>query len=243
MELPKSKLPAETQDPRNLIIFSKVKQGKSSALAELPNNLMLDTEGGLAYIEALKVRVTSVKDIKEVCQEVIKAGKPYDFITIDTVTALEDIVKPLALHLYKQTPAGEKFTGTDVIDAAMGAGYKFMRDALEQVINMVAKCTRNVILVCHAKDAAIANSDLTAKQIDLLGKTGRILASKSDAIGYLYRDDESNTILSFNTNDKFVECGARPAHLRNKDVVLGKYQEDGTVVYDWTQIYPSLRNA
>ena len=66
MELPKSKLPAETQDPRNLIIFSKVKQGKSSALAELPNNLMLDTEGGLAYIEALKVRVTSVKDIKEV---------------------------------------------------------------------------------------------------------------------------------------------------------------------------------
>ena len=107
MELPKSKLPAETQDPRNLIIFSKVKQGKSSALAELPNNLMLDTEGGLAYIEALKVRVTSVKDIKEVCQEVIKAGKPYDFITIDTVTALEDIVKPLALHLYKQTPAGE----------------------------------------------------------------------------------------------------------------------------------------
>ena len=170
MELPKSKLPAETLDPRNLIIFSKVKQGKSSALAELPNNLMLDTEGGLAYIEALKVRVTSVKDIKEVCQEVIKAGKPYDFITIDTVTALEDIVKPLALHLYKQTPAGEKFTGTDVIDAAMGAGYKFMRDALEQVINMVAKCTRNVILVCHAKDAAIANSDLTAKQIDLLGK-------------------------------------------------------------------------
>ena len=42
----------------------------------------------------------------------------------------------------------------------------------------------------------------------------------------MYRDDESNTILSFNTNDKFVECGARPAHLRNKDIVLGKYQED-----------------
>ena len=59
----------------------------------------------------------------------------------------------------------------------------------------------------------------------------------------MYRDDESNTILSFNTNDKFVECGARHAHLRNKDIVLGKYQEDGTIVYDWTQIYPSLRNA
>lgn len=243
MELPKSKLPAETQDPRNLIIFSKVKQGKSSALAELPNNLILDTEGGLAYIEALKVRVNSVKDIKEVCQEILKANKPYDFITIDTITALEDIVKPLALHLYRQTPAGEKFTGTDVLDAAMGAGYKYMRDALEQVINMVSKCTNNIILVCHSKDAAIANSDLTAKQIDLLGKTGRILASKSDAIGYLYRDEDSNTVLSFNTNDKFVECGARPAHLRNKDIILGKYNEDGTITYDWSQIYPSLQHV
>lgn len=73
-------------------------------------------------------------------------------------------------------------------------------------------------------------------------KTGRILASKSDAIGYLDRDDESNTILSFNTNDKFVECGARPSHLRNKDIVLGEMKEDGTIEYHWERIYTSLND-
>ena len=35
--LPTSKIPAETQDPKRLIIFSKPKTGKSSACAELPD--------------------------------------------------------------------------------------------------------------------------------------------------------------------------------------------------------------
>ena len=62
-------------------------------------------------------------------------------------------------------------------------------------------------------------------------KSGRVLSSKSDAIGFLYRDDDSNTILSFNTGDKYVECGARPKQLRNKDVILGEMQEDGELVF------------
>ena len=70
-------------------------------------------------------------------------------------------------------------------------------------------------------------------------KTGRVLASRSDAIGYMYRDDFSNTILSFNSNDKFVDCGSRPEHLRNKDVVLGEMQDDGTINYHWERIFPS----
>lgn len=118
--------------------------------------------------------------------------------------------------------------------------YGFLRTAVEMCIDMVAKCAPNIILVCHTKDAAVGAGELTVKQIDLLGKTGRILASKSDAIGYLDRDDASNTILSFNTNDKFVECGARPEHLRNKDIVLGEMQEDGTIEYHWERIYKSL---
>ena len=109
------------------------------------------------------------------------------------------------------------------------------------VINMVSKVAPNIILVCHTKDSAVNDSDVNVKAIDLAGKTGRILASRSDAIGFLYRNDNSDTVLSFNTNDKFVECGARPKHLRNKDIILGKMQEDGTVLYDWSLIYPSLK--
>ena len=111
------------------------------------------------------------------------------------------------------------------------AGYAKVREAMEMVINMVSKCAPNIVLVCHTKDSAIADSDVTVKGIDLAGKSGRVLSSKSDAIGFLYRDDDSNTILSFNTGDKYVECGARPKHLRNKDVILGEMQKDGELVF------------
>ena len=241
IELPKAKIPAEKQDPRNLIIFSKPKLGKSSALAALPNCLCIDLEnGGYDFIDAMKIKATSVSDIKEICKSIKEAGCPYQFIALDTITALEEMVKPIALQLYLNTPAGSKFTGTNVLDAPMGQGYAKIREVMEMVIDMVSKCAPNIILVCHTKDAAIADSDLTVKAIDLNGKSGRILSSKSDAIAYLFRDENSNTILSFNTNDKFVECGARPKHLRNKDIMLGEMQPDNTIVYHWERIYPSL---
>ena len=121
----------------------------------------------------------------------------------------------------------------------MGAGYtRRLEKAMEMVIDLVSKCLLMSILVCHTKDSAVGDSDITVKSVDLAGKTGRILSSRSDAIGFLYRDEDSNTILSFNTNDKFVECGARPAHLRNKDIVLGKkcrrmvlFSMIGSVIY------------
>lgn len=241
IELPKSKIKAEIQDPKNLIIFSKPKQGKSSALAQLPNALCIDLEnGGYDYIDAVKIKANSVQDIKEICKAVKEANYPYKFIVLDTITALEEMVKPLALQLYINTPAGSKFTGKNVLDAPMGQGYQKIREALEMVIDLISKCAQNIILVCHTKDSAVAADDINVKSIDLAGKSGRVLSSKSDAIGFLYRDDNSNTMLSFNTNDKFVECGARPEHLRNKDVVLGEMQDNGDIIYHWDRIYPSL---
>lgn len=242
INLPTSKVSAEKIDPRNLLIFSKPKLGKSSALAELPGALCIDLEdGGYDYIDAVKVKATSVSDIKEICKAIKEANFPYKFIVLDTITALEEMVKPMALQMYINTPAGSKFTGKNILDAPMGAGYSKVREAMEAVIDLVSKCAPNVILVCHTKDSAVGDSDINVKSIDLAGKTGRILSSKSDAIGFLYRDDDSNTVLSFNTNDKFVECGARPSHLRNKDIILGEMQESGEIIYHWERIFPSLQ--
>lgn len=241
--LPTTKLPAETQDPRRLIIFSSPKQGKSTALSYLPGCLCVDLEqGGYDYIDALKVKVSSVKELSELCKAIKAANCPYKFIALDTITRLEDMAKPLALKMFRETPAGAGFTGDDVLTASHGAGYGALRKAVEMCIDMVAKCTPNIILVCHSKDAAVGQDEQTTRQIDLLGKTGRILASKSDAIGYLSRDTNSNTVLSFNTNDTSIEAGARPAHLANQDVIIIEHAEDGTFVPHWDRIYPSLKN-
>ena len=70
----------------------------------------------------MKVTINSVKELKELCKAIIDAGKPYKFIVLDTISRLEDMVKPLALKIFQETPAGSQFTGTDVLDAADGAG-------------------------------------------------------------------------------------------------------------------------
>lgn len=237
--LPTEKIPAKTQDPKRLIIFSKPKRGKTTALAALDNCLIVDTENGSNYVDAFKVQIQSIQDINELCKQLKAANCPYKFIALDTITMLEDVCKPLALKLYQATPAGANFNG-DIVTAPNGAGWGHLRAAVEMVIDRIESCTQNLILVCHCKDAAIDKSELTIKQIDLSGKLGRILAAKADAIGLLDRDDDSNTILSFDTSDKFTECGARPEHLRNKVIVLGEMQPNGNIEFHWERIFPSL---
>jgi hypothetical protein len=237
--LPTEKVPAKTQDPKRLIIFSKPKRGKTTALAALDNCLIVDTENGSDYVDALKVKVQSIQDINELCKQLKAANCPYKFIALDTITMLEEVCKPLALKLYQATPAGANFNG-DIITAPNGSGWGFLRTAVEMVIDRIESCTKNLILVCHCRDAAIDKSELTIKQIDLSGKLGRILAAKADAIGLLDRDEDSNTILSFDTSDKFTECGARPQHLRNKVIQLGEMKEDGTLEFHWERIFHSL---
>ena len=245
MELPLSKLPKVTQDPKNLILYGVPKIGKTSLLSTLDNNLIVDFEDGSDYVEALKIKVHSLKDINELCKSIKEANYPYKFITIDTVTALEEFAKPLALKMFRSSPLGSNFNGDDVLQAPHGAGYGFLRDAIQKIIDKLSNCAPNLILVGHVKDKAIISmgesQDTNIKELDLTGKTGRILAAKSDAIGFVYRDKDSNLCINFETNGD-ATAGARPEHLANKRIVVAERQQDGSFKSCWDRIYPSLKD-
>jgi hypothetical protein len=49
--------------------------------------------------------------------------------------------------------------------------------------------------------------------------------SDSDAIGYIYRDEEENLMISFKSNDA-LEAGSRSPHLRGQ-----------VLPFDWNKIY------
>lgn len=239
--LPTAKVPAETQDPKNLILFGLPKVGKTTILSTLENNLILDFENGSTYVDALKVKVSSLKELKEVIKAIKDAGKPYTYITIDTITALEEMTKDMALKMWQNSPQfTTKYEIKDVTQIPNGAGYSFWRQALETVINLIASAAPNLIICGHVKDTALFEGlDGSVKDLDLVGKTKRVLSAKSDAIGFVHRDEESNLCINFGMNGE-VLCGARPAHLANKDIIVAEYQEDGTFVSHWERIYPSL---
>jgi replication-associated recombination protein RarA len=121
--LPTSKVKAERQNPKRMIIYSKPKTGKTTAYAGLENNLILDLENGSDYVEALKVKINNLQELLDAGKAIKAAGNPYKIVTIDTVTALEDMIQPLAVKLYRGTSMGKNYDGDNVTTLPNGAGY------------------------------------------------------------------------------------------------------------------------
>ncbi len=101
--------PAKIKNPRNLIIFSKPKIGKSSALVQLPNSLLIDLENGSDYISGRILKASSIEDIRDIGKAIEEAGKPYKYLIIDTITKLEEMCIPYAELLYSKTLPGKNW--------------------------------------------------------------------------------------------------------------------------------------
>lgn len=199
-------------------------------------------ENGTTYVDALKVKINSLKDLNEVCKAIKEANYPYKYITIDTITAVEEMAKPLALNLYQKSPIySDKYADvTDVTNLPSGQGYSWLRSAVEMIIDKIAACAPNIIICGHVKDAALSEgATMNVKTLDLTGKISRILSAKSDAIGFVHRDENSNLCIQFGADGEIL-TGARPRHLANKDVIVAEHNDDGTFTPHWERIYPSL---
>ena len=245
IELPKTKVPAKSQDPKYLILFGLPKVGKTTVLSTLDNNLILDMEQGTTFIDALKVEIKTLADLKETIKLIKAAGKPYKYITIDTITAVEEMAKPLAIKLYQDSPMySTKYADVkDITQLPNGSGWSFLRQAVEMIVDMVAGVTDNIIICGHVKDTALSEGvDGSVKDLDLGGKLKRILSARSDAIGFVHRDENSNLCINFGQNGE-VLTGARPSHLANKDIIVAERNDDGTFTSHWDRIYPSLANV
>jgi hypothetical protein len=240
--LPTEPVKALSQSPKNLIIFSKPKVGKTSLLSQLPNCLILDLENGTDYVDALKIKASSIEDIRSIGKEIKAAGNPYKYIAVDTITALEDMCLPYAEKLYAETPMGKnwftdgKLKYGSILNLPNGAGYPWLRQAFTKVIDYIKTWAPHVILVGHIKDVLLEKNgaEFSALDLDLTGKLKRISTSNSDAIGYLYLKNNQN-ILSFKTTDE-VSCGARPEHLRNKEIVVSEDTGEKIITH-WESIY------
>lgn len=250
--LPTERIAASKQSPKNLIIFSKPKVGKSTILAGLDNCLLLDLEEGSDYVAAMKLQARNVDDIREIGKKIKEAGHPYKYIAIDTVTALEEIAIPYAEEIYSKTPMGSswfkmkdgkldpdsgKAKYGNIIGMPNGAGYMWLRQAYEKLVDHIKTWAPHLIQLGHVKDTVLEKNgaEFNSLDLDLTGKLKRIASSKSDAIAYLYRKGNKN-ILSFKTSDE-VSCGARPEHLRNKEIVISELTKEGVVVTHWDEIF------
>jgi len=243
IKLPLEKVKAESHSPSNLIIFSKPKTGKTTLFANLENCLILDLENGADYIDAIKIKASSVEEIKHIGKAIKDAGNPYKYVAVDTITALEEMCIPYAEELYSRTPMGKNWFSSgkaqygSILSLPNGAGYPYLREAFTKVVDYIKTWAPRTILVGHVKDTMLEKNgnEFNSLDLDLTGKLKRISCSNSDAIGYLYRKGKTN-ILSFKTSDE-IACGARPEHLRNQEFIVSELTEDNKINVDWSKIY------
>jgi hypothetical protein len=234
--LPTVKIKGDRVNPKRILIYSKPKTGKTTAYAGLDNNLIFDLENGTDYIDALKIKITTLQELLDAGKAIKEAGRPYDYVTIDTVTALEEMIMPLAIKLYRQTPMGKNFDGDTVVTLANGAGYLYIRQAFFQVLDFIDTLAPTIILSGHIKDKQVDDKGelVMSANIDLTGKIKSMICAQADAIGYMYRKG-NKTILTFKTNDE-VTCGARPEHLRNEEIVITE-MIDGVLKTTWDKVF------
>jgi len=234
--LPTKKVKAERVNPKRLLVYSKPKTGKTTAFAGLKDNLILDLENGAEYVEALKIKITDLQELLDTGKAIKEADKPYKYVTVDTVTALEEMIMPLAIKQYKQTPMGKNYSGDNLTTLANGAGYLYIRQAFFQVLDFIDTLAPTIILSGHIKDKVVDDKGemVMSANIDLTGKIKSLICANSDAIGYMYRKG-NQTIMSFKTNDE-VTCGARPEHLRNEEIVITE-MIDGVIKTSWDKVF------
>lgn len=251
IELPTGKTKATRKNPKKIIIFGNPKTGKTSALANLDNCLIIDVEDGTNFLESMRINILQLAEesgkdpivvLKNVINKIKEANKTnngyvYKYIAIDTVSALEDLVLPLAGKLYRDTAQGKNWKGDDVTMLANGAGYRWTRLALMMVINEIEELCDTLIILGHIKDKLVQKDgeEFNERLLDLTGKMGAILSSKVDAIGYIYRKD-NKTIVDFQASDSLV-CGGRCDHLINKKVTLIESDENNNISVNWSEIF------
>jgi hypothetical protein len=235
--LPTKKVKAARVNPKRLVVYSKPKTGKTTAYAGLDNNLILDLESGTEYVEALKISISNLQELLDAGKAIKAAGKPYKYVTVDTVTALETMIMPLAVKLYRKTSMGKNFDGENVASLPNGAGYLYIREAFFQILDFIDTLAPHIILSGHIKDKQVDDKGelVMSANIDLTGKIKSLICANADAIGYMYRKG-NKTVLNFKTNEE-VTCGARPEHLRNEEIVVTEMNEKGELEFHWDKIY------
>lgn len=250
-ELPMKRRKAIRKNPKSMVLFSMPKTGKTTITAALDNCLIIDLEAGSHYVDALVYDVLEVaKESKKLPIAVLKklintikkenetnGGPIYKYIAIDTVTALEDIVLPLANKMYKDTNMGRNWTGDDVTTLPNGAGYKFTREALSLILNEIKELCDTLIILGHVKDKLIEKEgkEMQERGLDLTGKSSSILCAQVDALGYVYRDD-NETKINFKSSESLIS-GARSPHLKDREIVVASSDDQGNLKIDWSEIF------
>lgn len=231
---------ATVKNPRELIIFSYPKVGKTELLTKLPGKyLILDFEGGSDYYDANAISVPDLETFTKLRKEFLETKPYYDYICLDTLTSLyNNIVNSIAVSMYNTEEKKSKPLDFDITTLAYGLGYTYKRNALQRILLFFRDYCKTLIITGHVADKAfgVDGESLMVKDLDIEGKLKTILALKTDALALLHRTSGDENTLSFISSTGLIG-GTRAQHLANKEIVISKKLPNGELETYWDKVF------
>lgn len=211
--------------PKSLLLFGQSKVGKTTKLSELEDCLIIDTENGTDFVESMSVKVNNLKDLNDLVKALAEPGaRRYKYIALDTVDNVALWYEQFVVK--RATQDNPKIKA--LIDIPYGGGYGMVRDYVGEFLRRLKQFSDRVIEIGHRKKTIIGedSNDLAELTLDLPGKLKNLIMADADAIGYVYRDEETSQLMVSFKATGVVDAGSRCDHLRNQ-----------VIPFEWDKIY------
>jgi DNA polymerase III delta prime subunit len=255
MPLPTTKTKPLSDEPGFLILYGPPKVGKTSTVAQLADTLIISTEpGGTSFCECMSVEAFTYSAFEKACQDIIKEGRKYKRVCLDSVDAFERFCNVEANVRYKTSNIGMSFNGRNILtDLPKGGGYPMFWDTIRDGLDLLTKTAPQIILVGHLKEKLltedVSQENADGGDLDLTGKVKNIVCSRADAIGLLKRKGrprKSNLMplqtdlwINFRTTDA-TNCGCRIERLAGKEFIFATHEDRNA---KWEEIFPSVKTT
>ena len=155
MALKKVKRKAISENPKVLLLYGAPKVGKTTALSQLNDCLIIDTEDGAnmveGYIETVKNREELIELLKQA-----KEGHDYKYVAIDTIDKIA---------LWAEKTVCQEESVVNIADLPFGKGFGMMREKVLNTVNILKEIFPHVIIIGHRKWAkAVLESKAIVEQ-------------------------------------------------------------------------------
>ena len=217
MPLKKAKRKPVSVNPKTLLLYGAPKVGKTTMLSQLQDCLVIDTEQGSHMLEGYFQDVNSKEELISFYKEA-SSGHEYKYFALDTIDKLVE---------WTSKDVCRECSVEDIADLPYGKGYGMVRERVMNNIRKLGSLCEHIIIIGHRKIAAAVDNSTAVdpESLDLSGKLKNQLMAQSDAIGYMYRDEEDKLMVSFQPGQA-LEAGSRCNHLKGQ-----------AFEFDWKKIF------
>ena len=233
--------------PPRIVLYGTAKVGKTTFASTIPNNLLLDVEGGSGAVHITRIereKLDSYDKLMSVLKNIYEQKHDFTCVTIDTIDVLEQII-------FSQ--AAKEHGKSSIADVGYGAGYVTAVNIWKQVLqglDMLREERRMMVLlighdVVKRHDDPITES-YDRYNINLHEKTGAILKAWADILAFVNNEVFiKSQEVGFNNKVTRAKGGERIMHLVESPAFIAgnRYGLPAEVNFSWDALSEVLTTA